>query len=213
MEMLTGHGRPSKHLRGEVGQLYKNVDNGDLWQCKLANQYSTIHGAPVGGYLWVLHTKGEDTVYLLEDEEGNQVYATLVDDEETLTATVNDIREGAVAVTEAGLVVGEKEIPAYFTTEGVEVIPVGSEFEIVIRESDRYQYTKLQAILCPFNTSMADSVAADKVCINDSVYIAGKTDVLATVTLDDANKTIKLGITNDSANPFLIRYFSYKEEV
>ena len=168
------------------------------------------------GWSWREHiTSGEDpegTLYLLEDESGNQLYATFVSEEVTVTATPNDIREGVTAVTEDGLVVGEKEIPAYHTTEGVEGIPAGSEFRIRIRKSDRYNYTKMQAIICPFNTSLANSVAADRVCINDSVYIAGDTMPIASVTLDHDNKEVVLGITNDTDLPFVIRYFSYKEE-
>ena len=60
MDKLTGHGRPHPRLVGAVGQHYEDVDTGDVYECRLANEYSTIHGAPVGGYVWELRAKGED---------------------------------------------------------------------------------------------------------------------------------------------------------
>jgi hypothetical protein len=58
VEMLTGHGRPTKYTAGIKGQRYKDLDTGDIYQCELDNEYSTIHGAPVGGYLWKLRIDG-----------------------------------------------------------------------------------------------------------------------------------------------------------
>jgi hypothetical protein len=60
MEKLTGHGRPSSHLIGEVNQHYEDLDTGDIYECRVASQYSPLHGAPVGGYQWELRFKGED---------------------------------------------------------------------------------------------------------------------------------------------------------
>lgn len=154
----------------------------------------------------------EETAYILEDETGHQVYAALVSEETIVDATPNDIRAGVTAITESGITVGEKEIPAYHVTEGVELVIAGREFRIRIPERDRYQYTKLQAILCPFNSTPDKSVSADKVCINDNIYAAGETISLATVTLDHDTKEVVLGIVNDTDSIFVIRYFSYKEE-
>ena len=154
----------------------------------------------------------EDNLYLIVDEAGNELFATFTEQPILTDATANDIRLGKTAVTENGLVEGEKEIPAYHTTEGVEIIQAGKEFRILIRESDRYNYTKMQAIICPYNKSLANSVSAEKVCINNNVYVVGDTTSLSTVTLDHDNKEIVLGITNDTDNIFLIRYFTYKEE-
>lgn len=175
-------------------ELAKLMKNGWSWR-----EYTTSSEDPEG------------TLYLLEDESGNQLYATFVTEEVTVTATPNDIRDGVTAVTEDGLVVGEKEIPAYHTTEGTRVIPAGSKIAITIK--DRYAYTKLQAIVCAFNTSLASSVAAEKVAINDSVYPVGSTEILAVVSIDPSNESIDLGITNESEKPCIVRFFSYKEEV
>jgi len=153
------------------------------------------------------------TLYLLEDEAGNQVYATLVGDEVVpITATANDIRAGKTAVTDDGIITGEKEIPAYHTTEGVQITPAGSACTIFIPDFNRYDYTKLQAIVCEFNSTITDSVAAQSVCIDDNVYAAGNTSSIAVVSLDHENKQIVLGITNETDKPLIIRYFTYKEE-
>lgn len=150
----------------------------------------------------------DSATYILVDENGNEVPAVYVDSEVVLTATPNDIRIGTTAVTDDGVTEGEKEIPSYVTTEGYKVITNGSAFYVHI---NNYDYTKLQAILCPFNTSIADSVAAEKVVIDDKVYPVQSTGVEATVTIDDENGDIDFGITNTSGESYLIRYFTYKE--
>ncbi len=52
MEMLTGNGHPSRHLVGEVGQHYKNLNNGDIWECISSNENSRVHHQASGGYIW-----------------------------------------------------------------------------------------------------------------------------------------------------------------
>ena len=154
----------------------------------------------------------DSITYILVDEDGKEVPAVYVDSETILTATPNDIRIGTVAVTDEGVTTGEKEIPAYHTTEGVEAVPAGSNFTITVRTADRYDFTKLQAIICTFNQSLAKSVAAEKVAINENVYATGSTTSLSTITVDHDNKLINLGITNTGSKPCVIRYFTYKEE-
>ena len=60
MEKLQGKGRPSNHLAGQVGQWYEDTNTGDIYECRIANEYSTLHGAPVGGYVWERRARGED---------------------------------------------------------------------------------------------------------------------------------------------------------
>jgi hypothetical protein len=159
-----------------------------------------IEGMEVGGE--------EVNTYILVDENGVEVPAVLVDEKVTLTATTNDIRIGTTAVTEEGVVTGEKEIPAYHTSEGYRAVPKGSKFTLPLPD---YDYTKLQAIFCPFNTSMANSVAAEKVAIENKVYPVQSTTAEASVTKDATVGQIDFGITNNSSGVYLIRYFSYKE--
>lgn len=154
----------------------------------------------------------DSATYILVDENGRELPAVYVENETIFDATANDIRAGRTAVTAKGVTVGTKDIPAYHTTEGVEMAFAGAECKIVIRTADRYNFTKLQAIICPLNTSTEDSVAAEKVSIDGKVYAAGETEVLATVTVDHDNKTINLGVVNEGTRPYIIRYFTYKEE-
>lgn len=146
---------------------------------------------------------------VLVDPSGNEIVAVRTDQEVQITATANDIRLGTTAVTEKGIITGEKEIPSYNTREGYRAVPAGSGF--VIPTPTHYDYTKLQAIICPFNTSSTDSVSAEKVVINNNVHDVLTTTILAEVKKDDTNLRIDLGITNESDKPYLIRFFMYKE--
>ena len=149
--------------------------------------------------------------YILETEDGQEIPAVLTSQEVVFTATPNDIREGKVAATGNGVVTGEKVIPSYHTTESARYIPIGDEFTIPLPHMDKYDYTKLQVIICRFKNSISDSVLSEKVAILDNVYNVGAEDILARVTKDANQKTIKLGITNDSDHPCVIRFFTYKE--
>jgi hypothetical protein len=153
----------------------------------------------------------ETLTYILQDETGAEYPAVLVDKEVVFDATANDIRLGKVAATGEGVTTGEKVIPSYHTTEAVRAVPVGSEFTIPLPDLDKYAYTKLQALICPFNTSMADSVSVQKVSILDKVYEANSVIEIATVVKDAETKSIKLGIKNDGTIPYIIRFFTYKE--
>lgn len=152
---------------------------------------------------------GDDgETYILVDEFGNEIPAVLTDEEVDLTATANDIRLGLVAVTDDGVITGEKEIPSYYVSEGYRITPNGSAFVLPM---NNYDYTKLQAIFCPFNKSLAASVSAEKVAINDYVYPVQSTEAAAHITINDDIRRVEFGIVNDSGAPCLIRYFSYKE--
>lgn len=149
--------------------------------------------------------------YVFVDESGNEVTGVLVSQETVFDATVNDVREGKIFGTETGVKTGEKVIPSYHTTEGYQIITNGSEFKIPIARLDLYAFTKLQVIICPYNSSIAGSVAAEKVAINEGVYAVNSTELLATVTKDGENKSINLGITNNSGSLYVLRYITYKE--
>lgn len=147
--------------------------------------------------------------YILVDEAGNECAAVLVDEETVFDATANDIRQGKVAATEDGVTIGSKEIPSYHTTEGVALVPDGSELAF---HSLEYDFTKMQGIVCAFNTSLQDSTSAEKVAINNKVYVVQSTESISELTKDDGSSTVKFGVTNDSGALRLIRYFMYREE-
>lgn len=152
----------------------------------------------------------EPSVYILVDEDGNEYTAIPSDEEINLDATSNDIRIGKRAATNTGLTDGTKEIPCYVTEEGFAQIKPGEDMKIYFF-TDKCHYTKLQAMVCDYNTKPSDSVAVNKASINSKVYAANSIEALSDVTVDDANLAIDLGLTNDSDNDVVIRYFTYKE--
>lgn len=146
--------------------------------------------------------------YILVDKDGNEIPAVLVDEPVEITATANDIRAGSIAVTNDGITVGTKEIPSYHTTFGTKIVTNGSR---VILDINNYDYTKLQVILCSFNNSMSDSVAAEKVVIDNRLYSVRSTEVESEVVIDTTNGYIDFGMSNTSGSPYILRYSSYKE--
>ena len=160
-----------------------------------------IYGNAVGG-------SGLERAFILVDDEGKEFPAVFVENEVVFTATANDIRLGKVAASESGVVEGTKEIPPYYTVEGYRAVANGTRF---ILPSVYYDYTKLLAIICPFNTSMANSVSAEKVSIGDRVYPVLSTEPETEVVKDTNNSRIDFGFTNTSGKNYLIRFMLYKE--
>ena len=166
-----------------------------------------IYGNPVGG---ALNAK----TFMLEVNGGKtEIAATVVGEQTVFDATENDVRKGMTFASSNGVKVGTKHIPAYETCEGYRLIKANEDFKIELVAFDLYNYTKLQCIICPYNTSIASSVSAEKVVLDDNVYPTNSTTVLANVTKDTVNKTINLGIPNDSSTQYVIRFFTYREDV
>lgn len=149
--------------------------------------------------------------YLLVDEAGNEIPAVLVDTDVVLTATANDIRTGMVAATETGLTVGTKDIPAHHTTEGIRRIPVGRELSIPL-PGNKYEYTKLQALICDYNTSLKNSVSTFMVAIDNKTYDVRSIVEKSSVISDHESRSINFGLVNSGDKPCVIRYITYREE-
>lgn len=167
-----------------------------------------IYGNAIGGSGSGSGGSSIDSTFIIEDSDGNELVGIVVDEEVVFTATANDIRKGTVAATQTGVTEGTKEIPSYHTSFGSKLITNGSKCTISIQD---YDYTKLQVIVCTYNTSITNSVAADKAVIDNKVYSVRSTAVESNVSVDTANKRIDLGITNNSGKSYLLRYSSYKE--
>ena len=166
-----------------------------------------IYGNPVGG---ALNAK----TFMLEVNGGKtEIAATVVGEETVFDATPNDVRTGKKFATSSGVEVGTKDIPTYRTAQGAVIIKPNENFSIVLEGYSQYDYTKLQCLISKFNTSVDDSVAVDKVVIGDNVYAVNATIPLAAVTKDAATKSIKLNIKNESSVDYVLRYFTYREEV
>lgn len=148
--------------------------------------------------------------YIFVDENGNEIPGVLVDQETTFDATENDVREGKTFISDRGARVGEKFIPSYVTHEGYAFVMPNSQF-IIKNLEHLYSFTKLQVLICPYATSISNSVATEKVAINTDVYAVNSAKSIAKVTLDSKNQWINLNITNNSGRRYLIRYFTYKE--
>lgn len=148
---------------------------------------------------------------VIVDQEGNELTGVVTEQKQIFTATDNDVREGLTYASDDGVSTGTKVIPAYHTTEAVKYIPVGDDVIIYLPNLEKYDYTKLQIIICEYNTSSSDSVLAIKTVILDKVYNVNSTEAISDVVKDSVNKTINLGITNDTDKPFVVRYITYKE--
>ena len=99
-----------------------------------------IYGTPVGG-------SALPKSYVLETEDGVQLVGVLVGEETVMTATANDIRKGKIAATENGIIEGEKNIPSYETTQSNYMIFSGENYSIPLEGTDKYDYTKFQAVI------------------------------------------------------------------
>ena len=151
--------------------------------------------------------------FILQDENGKEYTAVMVEEEVDLNATANDIRLGTRAAGNNGVIDGEKVIPSYHTYQGARLVTAGSAVTIpeIDEKINYYDYTKLQSIICSFNSSISDSVSAEKVQIENDVYNVQSTFSIATVTKNHDSKLIDFGITNDSGTHWVNRFFMYKE--
>ena len=166
-----------------------------------------IYGNVVGGSGGAL-----GKTLILEDPSGLELVGVVTESEQVLDAVASqDIREGKTAVTAEGIVVGSKRIPAYETTQSNYFIYPGEDFSIPLEDYNKYDYTKFQCVIAKYNTSVENSVAVDRVVINDNVYATNSTEVLATVTKNTGTKSIDLNINNNTDDIFIIYYTTYKE--
>lgn len=157
---------------------------------------------------WLEGETDDTATYILVDENGNEIAAVATDEIVEIDGEANDVREGVTVVTSEGITVGTKEIPSYHTSEGYRIVTVGSAFWI---PHERYAYTKFQAVICDFNSSLVKSVSAIKVALEDRVYDVQSTTPISSVFKDDTNARVDFGIINDTGNICIIRYIMYKE--
>ena len=166
-----------------------------------------IYGNAVGGIV------GYGKTFILTDENGNELTAVCVDKETVFTATDNDVREGMIYASDGGVSTGTKDIPAYRTTAGIQMIYPGSIFSIPLSDHNKYDYTVFQCTISLANLGdMNSSVETSMISIKDGVYEVNSTTTLATISKNSDTKSIDLNITNDSENYYLIHYFTYRME-
>ena len=149
--------------------------------------------------------------YILETEDGKEIPAVLTEQEVVFDATKNDIRIGKTAATGEGVTVGEKVIPSYHTNEGYRLIKPGRKFAIPLKNLELYKYTKFQAIICPLHNTPEESVSAEKVSIDGKVYDVNSSISISIVSANDSEQVIDLGISNETNETSVLRFFTYKE--
>lgn len=165
-----------------------------------------ISGNMVGSYSQLGKT------FIITDADGNELTGVVVGQETVFTATDNDVREGFVYASDNGVSTGTKNIPAYRTTQKMELFFPGESFSINLSKYDKYDYTQLQCIIAKFN-SEEDRAAANRVVIEDHVYLVNSSTPISDVTKNEETKSIDLNIINDGEDIQAVYLFTYKEEV
>lgn len=165
-----------------------------------------FYGNPVGGFCY-------PKTYILTDENGIEMATGVVVGEKTVfTATDNDVRQGLVYAGDEGVSTGTKDIPAYRTAQGIIYVQPSSNFSILLDEYQQYDYTKLQCMISKLNSTPEQSVAVDRVVIDDSVYTVNSTVKLASVTKNSGTKSIDLNLINNTSDTYVLRYFTCRKE-
>lgn len=150
--------------------------------------------------------------FVITDDSGNELTAVVTDEEMVVfDATPADVRINKKFASENGIQTGENTI-TYRTIKGRELVPAGQTLSIMLDEHNMYNFTKIQCMIAPFNTNVKNSVAIDKVVIDDCVYNVGSTEKLSDVTKNSTTLSIDLNITNNTDDYCVIHYFTYREE-
>ena len=151
------------------------------------------------------------TVEIISDD-GVDLMGVVVDQEQILDAVASkDIREGKTAVTNEGLVIGSKRIPAYDTTQSTFLVRPGQNFSIPLSGYDKYDYTKFQCMIAKYDSNPLLRMSIDRIVMNDNVYAVNSSEIVSNVTKNSNTKSIDLNITNNTEDIYIIYYFTYKE--
>lgn len=151
------------------------------------------------------------TIEIISDD-GTDLMGVVVDQEQILDAKPSDVKIGKKVVSDSGLIEGTNTIN-YRTIAGSCLVLPGQNFSIPLKMYNQYDYTNFQGIIVLFNSDYSDSVETMAITINDSVFSVETSEKLSNITKNEDIKSIDLNITNDSANIYSIRYFTYHEEM
>jgi hypothetical protein len=165
----------------------------------------SIAGNMIGSYSQIGKT------FVIVDDNENELMGVCTEQEVIFDATAADIKIGKIAATDSGVTEGENTI-TYRTYHSTRLIRAGSAYTIPLSDYDQYDYTHLQCIIVLKNTSLSNSVAADKVVINDGVYQVGSINQISVVTKNAGTKSIDLNLINNTDETQYIRFFTYKDE-
>ena len=164
-----------------------------------------IYGNPVGG---ALNAK----TYELQYNGGTTpIMAVVVDEEKVFDATENDVRKGKVFASNAGVKIGQKNIPAYETRMSSLIVEPNETCSIPLSSEERYNYTNFQCIIAVYNSDYSTNMVTKYVSMNDGLFSVETSKKISNITKNSETKSIDLNITNDSKDIYEIIYFTYKE--
>ena len=166
---------------------------------------NVIYGNVVGGGTAPLKT------LIIDDGSGNEIVGIVTESIQVFDATPADVRINKTFVSDNGIETGENTI-TYRTEQGFQLVRPNKDFILPLSEYNKYNYTELQCMIAPFNTTVEDSVAVDKVVLKNSVFAVNSIEQLSVVTKDNNSKSINLNITNTSEKIYCIYYFTYCQE-
>jgi hypothetical protein len=163
-----------------------------------------IYGNTVGGFSPI-------KVMQLELEDGTVLEGVVAEEAPVIDATENDVRKGKTVITSAGVIEGQKEIPAYETRMSSLLVMPNSACSIPLKDKDRYDYTQFQCIIVVFNPDYSNSVTTKYISVNDGLFSSEKSEKVSNIIKNNETKSINLNITNNSEDIYEIIYFTYKE--
>ena len=166
----------------------------------------SIYGNMVGG-----GGSGIGKTLIFEDETGNQFTGVITENVQVFDATPADVKIGKRFVSDSGIKTGE-DTKNYRVRFSSYLIFPNENFSIPIEKYDGYDYTKFQAIITTFNTTVSDSTSAIKIVMNDAVYNMNSNDKLSDITKNSDTKSVDLNIINDTDITYIVHYSTYKEE-
>lgn len=77
-----------------------------------------------------------------------------------------------------------------------------------LSDNDQYQYTQLQCLISPLSNPYMVTMSV----LDNGVYSVSDGSKLSGVTIDISTKSINLNIANTSNDPYVIYYFTYRQE-
>lgn len=144
---------------------------------------------------------------IIEDADGNSFTGVVTGSEVIFSATDNDVREGSVYASDAGVSTGTKVIPVYYASCGFRIVLANEEATVLTPE---YDYDNLIITITTYDTSCSQSVVSTYISIDNAIYMAGSDTKVSDIAIDAENGQINLGITVNEKS--VIRYFVLKEE-
>lgn len=165
----------------------------------------SIYGNVVGG------SSGLGKTLVFEDEAGNGFVGVVTDSIKMFDATPADVKIGKTFVSDSGIAEGT-DTKTYRTHHASYLVFPGESFSIPLEEYNRYDYTKFQAMIAEFNTTVLDSVFVVKILLDDFVYNVNSNNKLSSVTKNSQTKSVDFNIVNDTDRIYIVHYNTYKEE-